>query len=233
MNFNKMSILSGIAALGLLANVSGQDGARISSPDGKVQFKVFVQDARLRYTVTFRGQAVIETSPMALTVDETNFTEGVAIAKTERYRVNETYPWRGVHARATNHCEGAKISLKRGSNNPAYTLEIRAYNDGAAFRFVVPGENLQRVPDEATRFVVPNGSTAWYHDLNGHYEGVHTNKPITDVKLGEWAAPPLTFKLPGGAGYASITEAALVNYSGMALQADGQRSFHRALPPTG
>jgi alpha-glucosidase len=42
-------------------------------------------------------------------------------------------------------------------------------------------------------------------------------------------APPLTFKLPGSAGYASITEAALVNYSGMALQADGQRAFKLVL----
>src|SRR5262249_49283453 len=44
-------------------------------------------------------------------------------------------------------------------------------------------------------------------------------------KAGEWAAPPLTFRLPGGAGYAAITEAALVNYSGMALQADGRWGF--------
>jgi alpha-glucosidase len=35
----------------------------------------------------------------------------------------------------------------------------------------------------------------------------------------------MTYKLPGGAGYASITEAALVNYSGMALEYDGQRGF--------
>jgi alpha-glucosidase len=35
----------------------------------------------------------------------------------------------------------------------------------------------------------------------------------------------VTFKLPGGAGYASITEAALLNYAGMALQADGRRGL--------
>src|SRR5262249_40730541 len=37
-----------------------------------------------------------------------------------------------------------------------------------------------------------------------------------------------TFKLPGG-GYASVTEAALVNYSGMALQADGRGGFRLVL----
>src|SRR5262249_3167065 len=44
-----------------------------------------------------------------------------------------------------------------------------------------------------------------------------------------WGAPPVTFKLPGKAGYASITEAALFNYSGMALEADGRGGFTLAL----
>src|SRR5262249_35728670 len=69
----------------------------------------------------------------------------------------------------------------------------------------------------------------WYHGLEGHYEGEHERKPIADVQAGEWAAAPLTARLPGGAGYAAITEAALVNYSGMALQADGHRGFRLAL----
>jgi hypothetical protein len=33
---------------------------------------------------------------------------------------------------------------------------------------------------------------------------------LAAVQEGEWAAPPLTFKLPGGAGYAAITEAASI-----------------------
>src|SRR5262249_3213006 len=41
--------------------------------------------------------------------------------------------------------------------------------------------------------------------------------------------PPLTIKLPNGAGYAAITEAALINYSGMALQAGASRTFHARL----
>jgi hypothetical protein len=40
-----------------------------------------------------------------------------------------------------------------------------------------------------------------------------------------------SFKLPDGAGYASITEAALVNYAGVALQAGGRPAAHRMRPP--
>src|SRR5262249_52301148 len=49
------------------------------------------------------------------------------------------------------------------------------------------------------------------------------------VRAGEWAAPPLTIKLPNNNGYAAITEAALLNYSGMGFEADGQRGFKARL----
>ena len=42
------------------------------------------------------------------------------------------------------------------------------------------------------------------------------------MQPGEWAGPPLTFKLPQNGGYASITEANLVNYSGMGLESNGR-----------
>lgn len=127
-----------------------------------------------------------------------------------------------------NHCNGATISLKR-ANNTAYSLEVRSFNDGVAFRCLIPGDDNPRAPDETTGFTIPAGSTVWYHDLHGHYEGAHDRKSIADVPSGDWAAPPLTFKLPDGVGYASITEAALVNYSGMVLQSDGKRGFDLVL----
>jgi alpha-glucosidase len=64
----------------------------------------------------------------------------------------------------------------------------------------VPGDGRQRVPDEACAFHIPEGSTVWYHDPHGRYEGVHARRDIADLQAGEWAAPPLTFKPPNGTG---------------------------------
>jgi alpha-glucosidase len=61
--------------------------------------------------------------------------------------------------------------------------------------------------------------------LNGHYEGQHVSNPVAAITNGQWVAPPMTFELPNHAGYASVTEADLVNYSGMALEANGGREF--------
>ncbi|MBI5384300.1 MAG: glycoside hydrolase family 97 catalytic domain-containing protein [Verrucomicrobia bacterium] len=202
---------------------------QVLSPDASVHFKLVAGDGRLAYAVSFRGQPVIEPSPLRFTVDGTALTEGVEFGEAKRSEVDEVYPWRGVHARATNRCRVAVIPIKPTRSGTAFTLEVRAFNDGVAFRCVIPAGDRPRVPDESTAFTLPAGSTVWFHDLGGHYEAVHKRKNVADVTAGEWAAPPVTFKLPGGAGFASLTEAALVNYPGMALQADGHRGFNLVL----
>jgi alpha-glucosidase len=58
---------------------------------------------------------------------------------------------------------------------------------------------------------------------------VHVKKEISHVKNGEWVAPPATYKLPQGY-YASVTEANLVNYPGMAFQANGANGLVIRLP---
>lgn len=206
------------------------NNVRVASPDGRVRFDTLLREqSRLSYRVTFRNGAVIEASPLGIVVDGVDLCRGVEAGKVERYSLNERYAWRGAHSEAVNHCNGARFSLKHAESGASFTLDARVFNDGVAFRFLAPGDEKQRVPDETTVFTLPARSVAWYHDFEGHYEGMHARKVIEETQSGEWAAPPLTFRLPGGAGYASITEAALMNYPGMGLQSDGRRGFNLRL----
>jgi alpha-glucosidase len=194
----------------------------LKSPDGKVELKLISENDRLAFQVTFENVTVIEKSPLEIYLDGKDITRGTAVAKVRHATHNETYPWRGIHSRATNHYQGVSVEFNNGVN-AAFTLELRAFNDGAAFRHSIPAEG-SHVPDESTAFVLPEGAQVWHHDLGGHYEDVHKKSSVTDVKSDEWIAPPMTFKLAQNM-YASITEANLLNYSGMALQAKGQRAF--------
>jgi alpha-glucosidase len=144
----------------------------------------------------------------------------------ERYSIDESYPWHGAHAMAVNRCNGARIALTSDLGMIPFTFEVRAFDDGVAYRHVVPGGEAEaRVPDERSAFVLPAGTAVWYHDLDGHYESAYEERDVADVAPGRWAGPPVTFRLPEGAGYGSITEANLVGYAGMALEADGRRGF--------
>lgn len=202
----------------------------VASPDGAVKFRLLESPGQsLSYAVTFHRKPVIEPSRLRFTLDGGEVTTGVNVTGLKRYQVSETYPWRGVHSTATNRCNGATVSLLSDPPRFDYSLDVRAYNDGVAFRYVISGGVQPRTPEENDAFVLPAKSTVWYHDGNGHYEGVHKRKMLKEVTAGDWAMPPVTYQLPRGAGYASITEAALVNFSGMALQADGHNGFNLVL----
>ena len=201
----------------------------VSSPNGENSFHLLDRDAEfLRYKIASGSTDVIESSRIGILLNDVNLGEDAIVESVERYEINEQYPSRANHSAAVNHCRGAKFKILSKKSNTHFVLEVRAFDDGVAFRHIVPGAG-PRTPDAATDFTIPSGSIVWHHGLRGHYEGVHESEPIESIHSAEWIAPPLTFKLPHNAGYAAITEAALVNYAGMALQADGDRIVRERL----
>jgi len=194
----------------------------IASPDGENVFTIFERDNLLYFNACRQGRSVLNDSQLVFLLDGEELTVNAAATTLKTYTEDETYDTRGVHREAVNRCNGVSVGFLSAKTGTAFSVEARAYNDGAAFRIVVSGREEQtRVPDEATVFKLPAGSTVWYHDMYNHYEGIHEQRDIAQVGAGEWAAPPVTVRLPDGLGYACLTEAALAGYAGMSLQADG------------
>ena len=222
-----------ILLLGLPASPPDPAAARVEvrSPDGRLRFVVTVPPAgrgaasstHLTHSLVAAGRPVLLPSNTGIVIDGVDVGRDAALGKTER-RPCDPGVASGQAAVPSAACNLIRLHLTQNRSAIDYTLEIRAYDAGVAFRYEVPGR-APRTPDEATTFRIPPGSTVWYHDLNGHYEGVHARKAVGEIPDGEWAAPPVTFKLPDAAGYAAITEAALLGYAGMALQADGRGGF--------
>ena len=226
----QLSRLVAAALILLVGTCSPAAEITVSSPSEQLHLKFLPTDKSIQLTALLGDRAVIEPSTLATTVDGNDITQGAqhGPGPIERYTINQRYPWRGKHSEALNHCNGIKIPLKHAATNTTYTLEARAFDTGVAYRTLIDGTG-NHAPDELTSFLLPAGSTVWFHNLGGHYEAAYEKKIIDDVKQGEWAGPPLTFKLPNDAVYASITEAALINYAGMALEADGKRGFRIGL----
>ena len=199
---------------------------QVTSPDGKVKFTLGSNPERLTYSVMLDDTAVIEPSPLDMRMGGYDLSSGVVFNRLESYSIDETYPWHGAHNVAVNQCNGVKVLLTHDLSQLPYILEIRAFNDGVAYRHVIAGDDdAVHVPNEYSAFIIPAGATVWYHDLGGHYEAEYDRQDISAVQAGQWAGPPLTFQLPGDAGFGSITEANLVRYSGMALECDGRRGW--------
>jgi alpha-glucosidase len=206
------------SSLGPARSQGAPDATRVQSPDGSIEFHLMLSRARATYALSLDRRSILEASALGIVVDGVNLGLGVEVERVERYAANERYRCRGNHSEALNSFNGARVTLRHRSAGK-YAVDVRVFDDGVAFRYVVPGSG-RRIPDEATSFVLPAGTTVWYHDLRGHYEGAYDKRLVSEVPTGQWMAPPVTAQLPTGA-HVSITEAALEGYAGMALNAGG------------
>ena len=203
----------------------------VTSPGRRLVVRLFPATQatpHLTWQVTLQGGMVIEPSRLGIVLDGRNLGQGARITHVEAYRVDEKYAWRGVHSQAVNRANGARLRVAHDELRAPYTIDVRASDDSAAVRFVVPGQG-RRVPDAGMSFRIPAGATVWSHGLGDHYEAVYERRLVDDVPEGDWAAPPITIKLPNDTGYAAISESDLREYAGMALQADGQRGYAERL----
>jgi len=115
--------LATVAAVFHASSASAFQRVEMKGPDGRVGFNIVLEDSRLFYEVKFMDAPVIEKSPLGIVVDGVDLGMSVAIGKVERYSLNESYPWRGVHPIAVNHCVGERVSLKQAKTDRDYSLE--------------------------------------------------------------------------------------------------------------
>ena len=196
----------------------------ISSLDGHIKLLLGIKDGQLNYSVTSSGNVIIETSPLGLIIGDKEMGKANGLGTIKKHIINDTYAWRGVHSTAVDHCIDALIPIN-GPDGLSFTLEARIYNDGVAFRYLVPATGSSEVKADLTSFTIPAGSTTWSQNDIGNYEGKYQQQTIEEVKEGRLVGPPLTIKLPRTIGYAAITEGGVTNFAGMSLKADGNRGF--------
>ncbi len=191
------------------------------SPDGNVVFTLATDDSgHLNYSIAYRGSAVVASSALGISVDGKDLAGNAALGQPACREINETYPVPGVHSTAVNHANETVIPIKGGPDRLAWTLEIRVFDDGAAYRYRVPGEGKRKIDRELSSWVLPRNATIWYQNDLGSYEGLYSKTTIGEIKPGTIVAFPTTLKLPNNGGYATLTEANLVNYSDMALESN-------------
>ncbi len=192
----------------------------VASPSGNIIASIGVgADGHLYYTVERAGQRVIEPSPLGQIVDGVNLGESVVgIELSMPTPVDETYPTRGVHRTARSHYLGTTLTLRRAAAvDRVVNLHFRAFDDGVAYRYEVPGESPRTVGGEVSAWVLPASSRLWHQVNTENYEANYrgTELGLFDDDIGG----PVTAELAGG-GYVVLTEAALTNYSGMTYDAD-------------
>ncbi len=210
---------------------------QLASPDGAVQFRLATSaDGDLSYSVTSDGQPRLAAARVGIVVEGRDLGAGVEVGRPVTRRVAETFAWRGNKTLATNRCAASAFPVRLKSGTAEWTLEVRVFDDGAAFRYRVPGTGTRRIQGEATAWQVPAASTLWLQTDTDDYEGsyhavradqVPLEETIENKKRPTHIGPPMTVVYPDGT-FGLISEAALVRYSGLTLRPQGEARFAAA-----
>lgn len=225
--------VSRTALLGLIvtgATLAPAAGLDCPSPSGNLRMRIeAAADGHLTWSLSRGPAAVMLPSPLGLTVAGTDLGAGVSLGTPTSEIISETFPVRGGKTTATNHCRSFRIPVTHGASGQSWTLEVRVFDDGSAWRCRVPGSGRRLITGEASSWTLPDGAWAWYQTNTANYEGAYQRGSVaeiprtTKVKDTErpvFLGPPVTVELPGG-GYALITESNLRRYSGMSLRPTG------------
>lgn len=146
----------------------------VKSPNGKIQLSISkANSGDMTYQLSVDGKKVIAPSRLGFETDggEILPSKGWKIKDITRDKVNSI--WKPIWGkRSTVPEKYNELTLTfANKNKPAGNLEIiaRAYNDGIAFRYVLPQSD--ETVSEITTFNFADDYTAWYYNEERHNIG--------------------------------------------------------------
>ena len=227
------------AALSFATSSFSQPGPySLRSPDGNlvINFEMITNNAaqevgQLSYSVSFRGKPLVDRSGLALEMQgQRALGTNVKIDAQHPSQTDETYRLvTGKASTVRNHFNALQLKLiEPQPPRRTFFMEARAYEDGVAFRYVVPdqsGLRKFRLKNESTEFriskdavtyalVLPNFRTSYeseYIRLNASAFANRNGLSTTNL-----IGLPLLMEVPG-VGWMAITEADLRGNSAMYL----------------
>ena len=155
-------------------------GHEIVSPDGRIIAHVGVVEGRLTYDVKFNGQRVIQPSHIGFEP----YLDEVREVGAKQGQTRQS--WRNAFGeRACVLDQYTSFDLDVTSHGLQMTVQCRIYNEGFAFRFVLPkqqGMERLTIAQERTEFAFDRDYTCWpVYTAQGYYaptliSGVHTRR---------------------------------------------------------
>ena len=213
-----------------VATARSQTGAaELLSPDGRVAFRLAIVAGKLSYSASFQGKPVLDPSALSLELEgQKPLGAAVRLVNTTRAQTDETYHLvTGKASRVRNHFNALSAELEE-TDGRKLVVEVRAYDDAVAFRYVVPAQAGLvefRLAQEHTEFRLSKDATT-YSLVLPHYRSMYESEflklPVTafsnqgGVRSEVLIGLPMLLELPGVA-WVAITEADLQDYSSMYL----------------
>ena len=230
---------------------SQNNSISVESPNQEIKLNFKLIDGVPTYSVSNKNKKVINLSKMGLLFNnKIDFSKNLTLLETKSRSFNNSWkPLYGEEEIIINNYNELMITL----SNTVYKMNVffRLFNDGVAFKYVIPKQNELNsydIIDEMTEFNLSSKDSALWIPAFSYrrYEFLYANSSVDNISkkyysknvedisydsLGIDAAhTPLTIKKDNDL-YISIHEANLVDYSSMTLKPKGNGKLEVELYP--
>jgi len=202
----------------------------VDSPGGTIRVLFALRDFGEEngvptYRVLLRGKTLVEDSRLGLDFARSGpFRRNLQIAAVKRREHDQTYRLAVGKSSSARDCYREAVVVLEESAEPKRRLELtlRAYEDGAAFRYRVPKQPALAkftITEEHSQFAIPGDAVAYALPLGSFttpYEAYYNVTSLQKIKPDSLLGMPLLLKHPGGA-WLALSEANLTDYAGMYL----------------
>jgi alpha-glucosidase len=222
----------------------------VASPDGEIELRLLVAERQtgrdtperphLAYQVTYRGKLLLDTSFLGLEIQgQRTLGENVSLASSESGSTDESYTLPvGKSTTIRDHHNWLVADYREEGFLPRrLRIEVRAFDDGVAFRYVLPETATPmevRITGEATQFRLGRDAQSWpliLRSFRTSYEDHYPTQTLSGIHPEHLLAVPFLVEQPG-VGWVAITEAHLEDYAGLYLtHADERTTMQARLAP--
>jgi alpha-glucosidase len=214
----------------------------VTSPNGQVALQLFdaetpstdgvqlaagaLSASDLRYSVDFHGRRMMQSARLGLElVGQPALGPGMRLLTAQPESADESYTIPvGKTSTVRDHYNGVRADFEDATGRKL-TVEVRAFDDGVAFRYLVPEQpalNQVHIANELTEFTFVKDATTYPLILDGYqssWEDEYQRRNIGGLHPDWLIGLPLLAEEPG-LGWVAITEANIDKYAGMYVRKD-------------
>ena len=212
----KATILSLLCLFAVTATAGNYE---VTSPNGKVKVVVNT-DEDVKWSVTYDGRTVLLPSVIDIQLVQGKKSFGIGkVGKVSRQAVKSSFQT-PFYKKATVKDEYGQMLMYTSQK---LTIEVRAYDDGAAYRLINTNAKPLTVSDETAEFRFADDYQAFVPYVNDNragerycysFESYYDEAPLSKMFQDSLAITPLAVCLPGGMK-AIVMDAGVENYPGM------------------
>jgi alpha-glucosidase len=190
----------------------------VKSPNGNLSFKLTV-GSDIKYTVTHGTTSLIAPSAIALRVNGgTVLGSNPVVISTQTNSINSTI----TNMYGKNRILDEVYNERTINFNGNYTLIIRAYDEGVAYRFVTALAGEMIVDLETATFNLAGAPGVFFPEADAAmttWERSYTRfNSINDIAVNRFSVTPTMFSYPATGFRVLVAESDVLDYPGMYIQ---------------